>query len=446
MKNKKHLLICLFVLIGAGIIGLIWSAIDFTAINKTRSYAYQTIQFDYDGAFDGKDPNGNPFNPTSFLTDEVITEALTKSGLSYEVDSVKQYIKMENIVPKNIVKEIESYSSILNNTGDTRNITTNDYHPVKYRFVLYSDLDKGLSKSDLSTLLSNIVDSYCESFYKTYKLKYDFSSYDSIYNIDSYDYIYQVEVLSNKISILSSYADEAYKEHDDFSFDDKSFNDIVLKTNQLISSDASRIKNIIILNALSKDITRLKDYYNYKIEMLNYDKVKYTADLANITTQIDNYSKDSTVYVSSGENIVKVESNSSATYNALLSSQIDIANKIASINTSISDYQSILTDINNAVATEEDYTLVRNYITKLSSDYNSVEEEFLGLVEKYNDKYITNTAISKTNVKYYSSSIISTSFIVRAIKICAPICLVALLGISVYLLARETKKKEEVAA
>ena len=144
MKNKKHILIPLFILIGACLLGVIYSIIDFIVINKTMSYSYEIIQFDYDGASDGKDPNGNPFNPISFLTDEIISEALNDSGLAtkYDVNKVRQYIIIENIVPENIVDEITSYISIVGDSSATRDITTSQYHSVRYRFILYRDLDK----------------------------------------------------------------------------------------------------------------------------------------------------------------------------------------------------------------------------------------------------------------------------------------------------------------
>ena len=445
MKTKKPLLISLFVLIGAGIIGVILAVIDFKVINPTKNYASETIQFDYDGASSGKDPNGNPFNPISFLTDEVISDALTDAGFNYDVEKVKQHLLMENSVPKDIVKEINSYTSVLSesDSDSTRNITTSDYYPVRYSFVLYGDLDKKLSKSDLDKLLECIVNSYCDAFYTNYQKDYDISSYENIFSIEGYDYIYQIEILTNKLEMISKYALKIYREHDDFKVNGKNFNDIVLKSNQYITSDVSRIRNIITLNALSKDIDRLKDYYSYKIEMLNYDKVKYNSDLTNVNEQLNAYTKDSTVYVSSGENIVKVESNSSATYNSLLAQKISLANEIATINTEISDYQSILDDINNAVATEEDYTLVKNYISKLSKDYDALELEFSSMVNEYNEEYVLNGVISKTEVSYHSSSIFSTSFIARCVKICAPICLVALLVISIYLLIEDSKKRKE---
>ena len=442
MKKRKHIFIPLFIFLGACVICLVISIINFKVVNKTSSYSYEVIQLNFDGASDGVDPNGNPLNPVAFLTDDVIETALTNSNMNYDVNVIRQYIAVENIVPKGIVEEIENYTSVIDTTS-SKNITTNDYIPVRYKFVLYHDLDKKLSSSDLNKLLNNIVDAYLEKFYTTYKKTFDTTNYNELYVMDNYDYIYQVEVLTNKIRVLTRSASSIYADHDDFSVNGKTFNDITVKGNKIIANDVSRINNIIILNALSKDIDRLKDYYNYKIEMLNYDKVKYTADLNNVTTQLNNYQKDSTVYVGSGENLVKVESNSSETYNYLASRQIEIASKIASINSEITDYQNTLNDINNAVSTEEDYVLVRNLISKLGNDYNALEAEYEEMINAYNTKYILPSSVSKTELKYQSSSIVSLSFVVRAAKISAPIILVVLLGICVYYLARQSKKKKE---
>ena len=200
MKNK-HIFIPLFVFLGAGVVSLVASIIDFTVTNKQSSYSTETIQFNFDGASDGYDPNGNPFNASSFLSDEIITNALNESGLDYKVSAVRKYIAVENIVPKNIVKEIESYTSF---TGeiDKASITSKDYHPVRYCFSINNDLDTKLSSKKLNEFLGNIVDEYCTTFYNTYKKTFDQETYANIYAIDTYDYIYQTQVFTNRIQIL----------------------------------------------------------------------------------------------------------------------------------------------------------------------------------------------------------------------------------------------------
>ena len=442
MKNK-HIFIPLFVFVGACVISLAASIIDYKAINKQPSYSYETVQFNYDGASDGKDPNGNPFDAVSFLTDDIIEDALTTSGLSYKVEDVRDNIIVTNVVPQNIVKEIDSYASVTDKEA-TQEITTKDYHPTKYRFALYQDLDKKLSKQQLNDFLSNIVDTYCNKFYTTYKKSFNDTVYDSIFVVNDYDYTFQSQIYSNKIAVLMSYAASIYNEHTDFEVDDRTFYDIYLAGNQIANSYVNRINTLITLKSLSKDLPRLKSYYEYKIKNLEYDRTKYSSDLVVVSAQVTAYEKDSTIYVGTGENIVKIESNSSATYNALLAKQIELSNRIASIDTEIADYQAILDDIDHATSTQEDYDLVEAYLTRLGTSFSALEDRFAEFVEQYNEAYLKD-GTSKTEVKYKSNSIFSASFIVHTVKVAAPIMLTVMLGIAIYYLSREIRKQKKAA-
>lgn len=437
MKNK-HILIPLFVFVGACVVSLAYSIIDYKVINKQPSYSYETVQFNFDGASDGKDPNGNPFNAVSFLTDDIIEEALQTSGLSYSVEDVKDNVIVTNVVPKGIVEEIDSYASVTDKEA-TQEITSKDYHPTKYRFALYQDLDNKLSKQQLNGFLSNIVDSYCNKFYATYKKSFNNEIYDSIFVVNDYDYVFQSQIYSNKISVLMSYAASLYNEHTDFEVDDRTFYDIYLAGDQIANSYVNRINTLITLKSLSKDLSRLKSYYEYKIEILQYDKTKYTSDLAVVSAQVAAYEKDSTIYAGTGENIVKIESNSAATYNNLLAKQIELSNKIAAIDTEITDYQAILNDIALAASTQEDYDLVELYLNRLGTSFSALEDTFEDFIEEYNEVYLKD-GTSKTEVLYKSNSIFSGSFITHTIKVAAPIMLTVALGIAIYCLVMEIRK------
>ena len=440
MKNK-HLWIPAFVFIGAGIISLIYSIIDYKAINKVEAYSYETIQFNYDGASDGKDPNGNAFNPVNFLTDDIIESALTKSELTYDVEDVRAHISLENVVPENIVEEISSYEKIMDSES-SRKIGSKDYHPVRYRFNVYQNLDNKLSSGKLNGFLNNLVEEYTNKFYVTYKKTFDENAYQDLFNLDNYDYIYQGQIISTRLSVLMSYADEIYQEHDDFVVNGKSFRDLYLKAQQLIGTDASKVNNIIVLNALSKDVERLKDYYTFLLERLNYDKTKYQSDLTAITTQVNAYEIDSTVYVGTGENIIKVESNSVETYNALLARQISISNQITAIEKQISDYTNILDKLEHPTGDTTAEDTVKTMLMALNKDYGDLQDLFKAMIEEYNKTYVKDVAIEQTTVRYSKSSLFSSSFIVRTIKNAAPIMLATMLGISIYYLTRAIRKEK----
>ena len=49
MKNRKHIFIPLFIFIGACIVSLIYSIIDFKVVNPTLASATANIQFNFDG-------------------------------------------------------------------------------------------------------------------------------------------------------------------------------------------------------------------------------------------------------------------------------------------------------------------------------------------------------------------------------------------------------------
>ena len=441
MKNK-HLWIPLFVFLGAGVISLVASIIDFKAVNKVQSYSSQTIQFNYEGASDGKDPRGNPFNAIDFLSDEIIEKSLAQSGLDYDVEKVKAYLTISNVVPKSVIKEINSYNS-LTDISDSATVNAKDYHPVRYRFCLYSDI--GLSESKTKDFLKNIVDTYCQEFLNVYAKTFDQDTYGSVYNVDDYDYIYQTQVFTNKIEILMDYARNVYNERPKFTTENGSFDDLCNECESLIKNDVFSIRNLITLNALSKDLPRLENYYTYKIQRLTYDKTQYTSDLNNVNAQIASFTKDTTFYIGNGETMVKVESNSSQTYDELLASQISLSSAIASINAEIAEYTTILDDIHSATGTEEEYALVRAYLQDLGEDYQEVEDLFVTLLQAYNQKYVSTRLFSRSVVNYTSGSLFSSAFIMRCIKIAAPIMLTVMLGIAIYYLSREIRKQKKAA-
>ena len=444
MKNK-HLFIPLFVFIGACLLSLVISIIEYKGINRALAYSSETIQFNYDGASDGKDPNGNKFNPVTFLSDDVVEAALAKSELNYKVEDVRPYIAMENVVPENIVDEVNSYEKLLNNDDkNTRNISTNDYYPVRYRFIVYQDL--GVSKSKLSAFVNNIVDEYCNKFYETYKKSFASEAYDSLLDIADYDYLYQAQIYVTRFNILMDYADKLYQERgDDFVVEGKSFKTLYLKARGYIETDADRVNKLIVLNALSNDSEKLKDYYTYLKETYTKDKEKYTADKAAIEAQIAAYVHDNesaTVVVANGDSVMTVDSNTSDTYNALMNEQLEINNHITSLTKQIQECDDALTKIASASGDAALKTTVEGMLADLGEDYEDLETLFNAMLTAYNERYIKDSVINRNPVGYTSNSLFTLAFIVRCIKNAAPILMMTLFGITIYFLVREIRKQK----
>ena len=442
MKNK-HIFIPLFVFLGAGLVSLIWSVIDFKGVNKQLSYSSETIQFNYDGSSDGVDPNGRTFDAINFMTDDVIEAAFQKSGLTgekYSVDNVKQYIAIENVVPKDIVKEINSYDSVLNSDTATGKITTKDYHPVRYRFVVYQNL--GVSQGELNKLVSNLVDEYVAKFTDVYTNKLNKESYNEMMDFDDYDYRYQTQVLSREINIIINYASELHARHNDFASGDQSFRDLIAYGNEL-NANLTYIDDLINTRSITKNPEELKIYYNYQLVQLNKDLDKVIKDLNEATTELDNYEKDKTTHVANGETIVTIGNNSAETYDGLLSRKSDLKDAKAKIEAKIA-YITELRDRIDTVTQEEIDNIVSR-INNIKARFESLQNDFTSLLAQYNAKYMGADVITKGKVTYQSSSLISSAFIVRCIKIGMPIMLITMLGISIYYLTRTIIKQKKAA-
>ena len=439
MKNK-HIFIPLFVFLGAGLVSLVASIIDFKGVNKQLSYSSATIQFNYDGASDGLDPNGRKFDAVSFLTDDVIESAFTKSELTgekYEVENVKQYITIENVVPKDIVNEIDSYESILSGKG-TSTISSNDYHPVRYRFVVYQDL--GVSQSKLNELAKNLVDEYSNKFYQVFLNNLDTELLNDLLNFDDYDYRYQTSLLAREVRTIASYASQLGARHDDFDVEGTSFNDLTAVANQILEN-INAIDDIISLRSISKTPDAIKDYYNYRIDNLTIEKTKYETDLNSVADQFNNYEKDKTHYVGNGETIVEIGNNSEETYNTLLAKKLALESKVAELTAEISRFEELKTRVDSVTSSE--ISSVETRIASAKVKYEQLQDDFETLLAKYNEKYLGEGAVTRTKVYYNSSSLFSSAFVARTIKIAAPIMLTVMLGIAVYYLVRKIRKEKQ---
>lgn len=446
MKNKPVLKVLLFLVI-AVVIGVISAFLQFLVISPNRSYAYANVEFLYDGASDGLDPNGEKINPVDFITLEIIKDGLKEAGFDdkYDVEIVASNLSVTAYVPKNIIKQITSYDSLVKSNGATKEVAKESYYSTKYSFMLYNDFDKKLSKNDVNKILNGIINSYTKYFCDYYKKAYDLTNYDDALSVGAEDdYIYIIQSYRIKFNLIDTYANSLYEQEPDFvASNNLSFKDVSLKAASASDNDITKINYLISYKALTKDTDRLEDFYDYKIKDLNNNKIKYQKDLTAINSILATYKKDSTIYISSGENIIKVDSNSIETYNSLLEQKIALSESIAKVDSQINDYTQRKNDITTHVATDADYAYLQNEIDKMVVNYDNLEETFLEMLSEYNKENIETSLVSATSSKFSSNSIASSAFVVRLIKACGPIGCVAVLGICAVFFVKGVKKNKE---
>ena len=487
--TENHWLkITLITLAACAVIGLVLSVILFNQ-SPGRTYAFATIQFSFDGAGEGKAPNGYPFDVNGIYSDEVLTNALEASELQdkYTTEEISNNLTITGIYPENIVKQMTAYNSPLDANTDQQAAMA-DYHATLYNVALYNDFDTTISSEALRTLLANILNSYRDYFVKT--SAFSLQKTDPITDLEEYDYTQQLLAISEAADQQSRFAQEMADQAPDFRTGRKSFDDIVISYDNL-KSDIDRLDADITLNTLSKDRERLQKQYEMELRTLNRNLESTQEELKRIEELVTSYEKDGIVYVSTSGSLQKVSSNASGTYDKLVEKRKELTDDISTINADISKYQALLDDMTRNSETVKDETaktevtvekatettVAADTATEATSTTETTEEivdtsvelteaelkqlgrttekqietinakkdkvtsDFRAMLDTYARQEINERTVLASSPRYTAPSFFSSAFIVKAIKTAGPICVLGFMVCLVLLII--SRRKEE---
>ena len=461
MKKTHWLRNTLIVLVACGLIGVVIAAVQFGK-EAGQNNASASIQFSFDGAAEGKAPNGYPFDVSGFTTDEVLEAALEASGLTgtYTADEIRENLTVTGDYPDKIVEQMTTYVSLLDQEAESL-ATVYDYRATQYNVVLYNGFDKSISSSGLTELLENIMTAYRAYFTKTYAVNLDRE--DAIANLAEYDYAQQLEAISESAAQQSRYAGELAEMAPDFKVNKKGFGDIAVKY-QSLNSDIDRLNATITLNAVSKDRERLQKRYEMEIRSQNYQLESLTEELKLIEEQVNAYDKDGLIYVSAGGSLKEVGTDKEGTYDKLVAKRKEVTDKIADVNAKIALYQGRLDDMTGASAKAKTETedeadasaieelsakelaalkeTVEEKIAALIAKKNAIVADFAAMLEAYTAQEINEKTVLVTAAKYYAPSLLSGAFAMKVIKTAGPICAVGFM-VCLVLLIRSRRKEEK---
>jgi len=452
--GKKHWLkITLLVLAACAVIGLILSGILFTQ-NPGRTYASASLQFSFNGAGEGKAPNGYPFDVNGIFSEEVLEKALEESGLTgtYTTDQIKDNLTITGVYPDNIVKQMTAYTSLLDADAEQQ-ATMADYHATQYSVVLYHDFDPKISGDTLKTLLNNLLTAYRDYFIRT--SAFSLEKTDPIPELSKYDYSQQLQAIREAADQQSRFAGEMADQAPDFRKDRKGFDDIVVSYGNL-QTDIDRMDASIASNTVSKDRERLQKQYEMEISSLNRELQGTQEEIAQVEELIASYEKDGILYVSTSGALQKVTGNASDTYDKLVAKRQELTDSITAMNADIAKYQAQLDDMtpndtNTAtqetaetetvkeeageVSTSVELTdAEREQLTAasekqletLSTKKDRVTSDFKAMLDAYARQEINENTVQVSGLKYKAPSLLSTGFIAKAVKTAGPICALGL--------------------
>lgn len=462
VKKTHWLRNTLIVLIVCGLVGTVLAAVlHFNESNQT--YATAAIQFSFDGAAEGKAPNGYPFDVSGLTSDEVLDKALEASGLTgiYTAEQLRTSMNVTGVYPERIAEQMTKYVSLLDTDADMQ-ASLSDYHATKYTVTLYNNFDQTIASGKLTELLKNILEIYRGYFAKTYSAGLDKT--DPITDLKNYDYSQQLEAIRNSVNQDSRFALEVQELAPDFLLNGKSFGDIAVRY-QNLGKDIDRLEATITLNAVSKDRTRLQKRYEMEIRTQGFQLESLMEELKQIEAQVDSFEKNGIIYVSANGVLNRVGSRSSDTYDRLVEKRKSVSDRIAEINATIALYQARLDDMTGVAAKAveaagetEDVTAaeeltaaekaalraeVEKKIEELQVKRDAVRVDFAAMLDAYAAQEINEKTVSVSGLKYKTPSLLSGAFIVKAIKTAGPFCAVGFMVCMVLLII--SRRKEEKA-
>lgn len=462
VKKTHWLRNTLIVLIICGLIGTALAGVLFFT-EGNRTYATSSILFSFDGAAEGKAPNGYSFDVNGLTSEEVLEAALEESGLTgtYTAEQLRENLNVTGVYPEKIAEQMTKYVSLMDTNADSQAAVT-DYHATQYNVTLYNDFDKNIASGKLTGLLKNILKAYRVYFTQTYSARLE--NTDPIADLPEYDYAQQMEAIGESVKQERRYALAMQKLAPDFMLEGKSFGDIAVRYENL-GSDIDRLNATILLNAVSKDRERLQKRYEMEIRAQKIQLESLTDELKQVETQVKAYDKDGIIYVSANGALSQVGSTSTGTYDKLVAKRKEVTDSIAETNAIIDLYEKRLADmtgaiskVNTQISEAEDAAAVETLtaselkalietvekkLEELMAKKGTVTADFIAMLDAYSAREINEKTISVTGVKYKPVTLLSGAFIVKAIKTAGPLCAVGFMVCMVLLII--SRRKEEKA-
>lgn len=333
-ENKKRRIPLLWIriimiLVVALVIGCIASLVTFYK-NREAAKMTVTLQMSFDGAADAIAPNGYRFDIRELFSDDVLNGALKASELdsTFKAEDIRRCITVVGKYPSDIVAQTVSYDSLLDFAAN-REITVDRFHPTQFTITLNNTASNNMTKAQMNTLLRNIVAEY-RKYFATVSVMGRPAEDDTI-ALGQYDYTQQLEIIGQQLTSLADYAAELNAKDPSFRYEGVGFADIVVRMKNLISNDISRINAKLTLNALTKAPERLLSQYRYELRNLNDQLNAQKKALVQLDNMIASYEKAEIIYISTSDDLTRIDGKSSETYDGL----VEIRKKLADDNTKL---------------------------------------------------------------------------------------------------------------
>lgn len=445
-KLKKYFIIWLVVAIVTALLTVTSSAIFSSDQHKSMT---SLVSFTFDGIEEGLDPAGNKFDVNSLKNPFVIENALTKLGYSLEeLETIRQGISIEGIIPKNAIDRITTYKSVYeNSTSGALNAAQAmldvTYYPTQYK-VRFNYAATTLGNAEAVEVFNTILESYRDYFFETYGYNKALGSAVSAVDYTTYDYAESIDVFSTTLKTLENYVSHLAEEDTTryrSSETGYTFADLSEAIKSIQSMDLDRISSYITVNNITKDKDTLIDYYQYRIDAITREKTIASENLTTISKSIETYQKDTVMIFGNGTDSTNTqETQTSEQYDLLIDKKIKAQNDVSTATQNINFYNQRIKALKEKPVGSDAKK------EKVEADFKALDDKVSHLIDVVNktaDEYYTTVAFanaynvlvpaSVSSVTHSVQNIIEDSvkplFILEALIIVLYICVVLVTAI-----------------
>ncbi len=437
LKVKWLMIIIPFVV--AVLIGVVSASVKYFATEKTDTEATGRIELNWNGASEGKAPNGEGYDLLRVDNTSIIAEAITRLGLQVTVEEVRYNLVISGQYPKNIINNITNMRD-LTSTGSVEKLEVTQFHPSSYVISIKNGFTNEMSKKDLSALLSEIMKGYYNAFYDQYTIGYETQVVDGVLDISRYDYNQILSVISYRLSLIEANAKALSGLDASYRYNKQSFADMAVVAEKVRTTELTKAQADCTVKGLSKDYKSMLQATYYTIRSLQLELKEAEANKESVAKVIKEFERDQSAFVSSALGVELQQGNSDETYQNLMKQQTEYAEKISSLSSKILYYEDIVKNINDSVYSEEYSRYCANFektIDELFSKTSQLEKSMSAMVDNYNETVIGDDAIAITDVVVNYPKVLSSGFIVMLIKCCGPFCMLVL----IYALVLELRRR-----
>lgn len=457
-KLKKFFIIWIVAAVAVGFL-----AVAFSGLTGADQYKSMTalVSFTFDGIEKGKDPAGNVFEVNTIKSPAVIEKALTQLGHPLtEVESIRQGISIEGMIPTDAIDRITTYKSIYESASNSalsaaQQMLDTTYYPTQFK-VHFNYANTGLDNADAVEVFNTVLECYRDYFFETYGYNEALGSSVTALDYTTYDYAEAVDVFSNTLSTLRSYVNNLASD-DTTRFRSAAtgytFADLSEAIKAVQSMDLDRISSYVTVNNVTKDKDTLVYYYEYRIDALTREKTIAAENLATVTEAFANYEKDTIMIFGDGTEGTDTVSNvASDKYDNLIQQKINAQNTLSTVTQQINFYNDRLKALKSNPAGSE------AKMEKVEADLVSLNEKVNSLIDSVNktaDEYYNTVAFANAYnilVPASASSVVRTvkdviSDSMMTILVLEALLVVVYIGVAfVTAIIDENKKKNAVAA